>query len=241
VLAFSHVNYADGTLMPVRELCQFARQRNILTVVDGAQAIGMLDFLLRDLECDCYAACFHKWANGSHGTGALYVKREMLDRIWPSAPRGLDAAPPIATPTLAPGFADSPAALRRMGNIVPLAWPALRGSEAALEFQQQIGRSRIEARVRELAIYARLRLQQLDRAQMLTPARPGSWGGILTVRLPGRPAETLANTLVKIQRVHVRAIEWAGEAEGALRVSVHIHNTHDEIDKLALGLQQARL
>ena len=240
-LMFSHVNYADGTLMPVRELCQFARSRNIVTVVDGAQAVGMLDFLVRDLDCDCYAASFHKWVNGSHGTGALFIKREMLDRLWPSAPRGLDAVPPIDTPTQAPGFVDAPAALHRMGNIVPLVWPALRGSEAAIEFQQQIGRSRIEARIRELAIYARLRLQQLPGADLLTPARPGLWGGIVTLRLPGRPADMLANTLVNVQRVYARAIKWSGTNEGALRVSLHIHNTHDEIDKLLLGLQQARL
>ena len=66
------------------------------------------------------------------------------------------------------------------------AWPALRGVEAALEFQQQVGRSKIEARIRELAIYARLRLQQLPGIELLTPARPGLWAGILTFRVPGK-------------------------------------------------------
>ena len=44
VLAFSHVQYDDGTALPVKDLCAFARQRGILTVVDGAQALGMLEF-----------------------------------------------------------------------------------------------------------------------------------------------------------------------------------------------------
>ena len=161
VLAFSHVQYDDGAVLPVKDLCAFARQRGILTVVDGAQALGMLEFAVRDLGCDFYATCCHKWLGGSHGTGALYVRREMLDRLWPVEPRGLDSVPPVFTPTDADGNTDVPAALHKLGNIVPYAWPALRGVEAALEFQQQVGRSKIEARIRELAIYARLRLQQL--------------------------------------------------------------------------------
>ena len=69
-----------------------------------------------------------------------------------------------------------PAALHKLGNVVPQAWPALRGAEAALDLQQQVLRSRIEARIRELAIYARLRLQQIAGLELLTPARPGACG-----------------------------------------------------------------
>lgn len=239
VLAFSHVQYADGVLMPVADLCQFARQRNIITVVDGAQAVGMLDFQLRDLGCDFYAACFHKWLGGSHGTGALYVRREMLDRVWPVEPDGLDASPPVLTPTQSLGHAHVPATLHKLGNIVPHLWPALRGSESALELQQQIGRSKIEARVRELAIYARLRVQQLANAEILTPARPGLWAGILTLRSARHSGQDLATSLANGNRVFVRGIEWPGSEQGALRLSVHIFNTHDEIEKLLLGLNRA--
>ncbi|MGH8187377.1 MAG: aminotransferase class V-fold PLP-dependent enzyme, partial [Steroidobacteraceae bacterium] len=239
VMALSHVQYADGALLPVKDLCAFARQRNIVSVVDGAQAVGMLDFVLRDLDCDFYAASFHKWLAGSHGTGALFVRREMLDRLWPVAPRGIDASPPVVTPTEAVGHSNVPAALHKLGNIVPLIWPALRGVEAALEFHQQVGRSKIEARVRELAIYTRLRLQQLPAVELLTPARPGLWAGILTFRIPGRSAMELAGALMRSHRVHVRHLQWPKGKDGALRASLHIFNTHDDVEKLIMGLQQA--
>jgi isopenicillin-N epimerase len=209
VLAFSHVQYDDGAVLPVKDLCAFARQRGILTVVDGAQALGMLEFAARDLGCDFYAMCCHKWLGGSHGTGALYVRREMLDR------------------------------LHKLGNIVPYSWPALRGVEAAMEFQQQVGRSKIEARIRELAIYARLRLQQLSGIELLTPARPGLWAGILTFRMPRKTAAEIAAAMERTHRVHVRAIRWPNSAEGALRLSLHVFNTHDDVEKLVQGLQQA--
>lgn len=238
-IAFSHVQHDDGAVLPVQDLCAFARQRGILTVVDGAQALGMLEFSLRDLGCDFYASCCHKWLGGSHGTGALYVRREMLDRLWPVEPRGLDSVPPVFTPTDADGTADVPAALHKLGNIVPYAWPALRGVEAALQFQQQVGRSKIEARVRELAIYARLRLQQLQGIEMLTPARPGLWAGILTFRVPGKSAADLATAIERTHRVHARVLRWPNDPGGALRLSLHVFNTHDDVEKLIQALQQA--
>jgi selenocysteine lyase/cysteine desulfurase len=239
VLAFSHVQYDDGAVLPVRDLCSFARQRGILTVVDGAQALGMLEVAVRDFGCDFYAVCCHKWLGGSHGTGALYGRREMLDRLWPVEPRGLDSVPPIFTPTDADGTADVPAALHKLGNIVPYAWPALRGVEAALEFHQQVGRGKIEARVRELAIYARLRLQQVPGIELLTPARPGLWAGILTFRVPGKSAPDLAEAVERTHRAHVRALRWPNDPGGALRLSLHVFNTHDDVEKLIQALQQA--
>lgn len=238
VLAFSHVQYADGAVLPVADLCQFARQRNLISVVDGAQALGMLDFSLRDLGCDFYGASFHKWLGGSNGTGMLYVRREMLDRVWPTQPRGIDASPPVITPTQASGHVGVPAALHKLGNIVPLTWPSLRGAEVALEFHQQVLRSRIEARIRELTIYARLRLQELPGVDLLTPNRPGLWGGILAFRVPGRSGSDITLGLVRGHRVFARDMQWPGTTEGAVRISLHAFNTHDEVDKLFMGLQQ---
>jgi isopenicillin-N epimerase len=239
VLAFSHVQYDDGAVLPVRELCAFARQRGILTVVDGAQALGMVEFALRDLGCDIYAASCHKWLSGSHGTGVLHVRREVLDRLWPVEPRGLDSVPPVFVPTDSEGHVDVPAALHKLGNIVPYAWPALRGVEAALEFHQQVGRSKIEARIRELAIYARLRLQQLPGIELLTPARPGLWAGILTFRVAGKSAEALAEAVARSHRAYVRVLRWPNDANGALRLSLHVFCTHDDVEKLVQGLQLA--
>ncbi len=237
VLAFGHVNYADGAVLPVKDLCQFARQRNLITVVDGAQALGMLELDLHDLGCDFYAASFHKWLGGSHGAGLLYVRREMLDRLWPVMPRGLDASPPLEFPTRALASDGVPAALHKLGNTVPLLWPTLRGAESAMDFHQHVNRARIEARIRELTIYARLRLQQLPGIEILTPARPGLWAGLLTVRFASRSARELVEALQRNQRVFVSHLRWPGNDRGALRASLNIFNTHEEIERLATGLQ----
>jgi selenocysteine lyase/cysteine desulfurase len=239
VIAFSHVQHDDGAVLPVKELSAFARQKGIVSIVDGAQALGMVEFSMHELGCDLYATCCHKWLSGSHGTGALYVRREVLDKLWPVEPRGLDSVPPVFTPTDADGNADVPAALHKLGNIVPYAWPALRGVEAALEFQQTVGRSKIEARIRELAIYARLRLQQVTGIEMLTPARPGLWAGILTFRAPGKQAIDLAAAIERTHRAHARVVRLPHDEGGALRLSPHIFTTHDDIEKFVQGVQLA--
>jgi selenocysteine lyase/cysteine desulfurase len=238
VLCFSHVQYADGTLMPVKDLCQFARQRNLVTLVDGAQALGMIEVNLHDLGCDFYATSFHKWLGGSQGTGMLYVRREMLDRLWPTEPRGLDASPPVFFPADAIANDVPTAALHKLGNVVPTLWPALRGVEAAMDLHEHINRARIEARIRELAIYTRLRLQQLPGLEILTPGRPGLWAGVLTVKVAGRSSQDLAATLLRNQRIYVSNLAWPGSHDGALRICVHVFNTHEEVERLVEGLRQ---
>jgi selenocysteine lyase/cysteine desulfurase len=52
VMCFCHINYTTGLRMPVKELCQLARDHNIISVVDGAHGIGMLNLDLHDLGCD---------------------------------------------------------------------------------------------------------------------------------------------------------------------------------------------
>jgi selenocysteine lyase/cysteine desulfurase len=237
-ICFSHVQYADGAMLPVKDLCQFARQRNLMTIVDGAQALGMIEFDLHELDCDFYAANFHKWLGGSHGAGLLYIRREMLDRVWPTTPRGLDASPPIGFPSQSIANESVASALHKFGNVIPTLWPALRGAEAAMDLHRHINRARIEARVRELAIYARLRLQQLPSIELLTPSQPGLWAGILTLRFPNRPAQDLAATLQRNQRVYVSHLAFPGSENGALRLSVHAFNTHEEVERLFEGLRQ---
>jgi|HigsolmetaAR201D_1030396.scaffolds.fasta_scaffold10103_2 isopenicillin-N epimerase len=237
-LCFSHVQYADGAVLPVKELCQLARQRGLITVVDGAQALGMLQLDLRSLGCDFYAASFHKWLGGSHGTGMLYIRRDMIDRLWPVTPRGLDASPAIAFPSASVGNDGVGAALHKFGNAVPTLWAALRGVEAAMDLQQHVNRARIEARIRELAIYARLRLQQLPGIELLTPSAPGLWAGLLTMRFALRTAQELSAALARNQRIYVGALAWPGSEQGALRVSLNVFNTHEEVERLFEGLRQ---
>ena len=235
VLVFSHVQYTDGTVMPVKELCQFARERGIVSVVDGAQALGMLNFQLRELGCDLYAANFHKWMAGSPGTGFLYVRPELLQRLEPLEPHRLSADPGATAPT--PTAEGLPNATARLSAELPYAWPAWNGTSAAIDFHTSVRRDRIEARVRELLLYARLRFAQVKNLEILTPNAPGTWGGIFSFRSTRVPAPELVERVRSQSRVVVGAVDW-GIGQSAVRAAFHVFNTHDEIERLVQALQR---
>ena len=82
ILAISHVSNTLGTINPLKKLIVQAKKKGIVTVVDGAQAIAHLDVDVQDLGCDLYAFSGHK-AYGPTGTGVLYGREELLERMPP--------------------------------------------------------------------------------------------------------------------------------------------------------------
>src|SRR5688572_25856833 len=83
VLSVSHVITSTGLRMPIQEIVALAKSRNILTIVDGAQAVGNIEVDVRAIGCDAYAAPGHKWLMGPKGTGFLYIRKESLPQIQP--------------------------------------------------------------------------------------------------------------------------------------------------------------
>mgnify|MGYP001826934900 FL=1 len=83
LISFCHINYTDGCVMPVKEICALARDKGIATLVDGAHPPGMLQLNVHELGCDMYAGACHKWMLASMQTGFFYVREELLDRVWP--------------------------------------------------------------------------------------------------------------------------------------------------------------
>lgn len=82
ILAISHVSNTLGTINPLKKLIAQAKNQGIITVVDGAQAMAHLDVDMQDLGCDLYAFGGHK-CYGPTGTGVLYGREELLDRMPP--------------------------------------------------------------------------------------------------------------------------------------------------------------
>ncbi|MFZ5769363.1 MAG: aminotransferase class V-fold PLP-dependent enzyme [Bacillota bacterium] len=84
LVSISHVSRRTGTEFPVGEVCRVAHKVGAKVLIDGAQAVGVVPVDVRDIGCDYYTLSGHKWLLGPKGTGALYVRRELLDETWPS-------------------------------------------------------------------------------------------------------------------------------------------------------------
>lgn len=79
----SHMINWTGQILPAKRLCEEARKRNIITIVDGAQTFGQLDFKISDINPDYFGTSLHKWLCAPFGTGFLYVKKEHIAGLWP--------------------------------------------------------------------------------------------------------------------------------------------------------------
>jgi isopenicillin-N epimerase len=73
LLVISHVATGNGAILPVAKIANAARAKGIITVVDGAHAVGALPLDIRSLGVDFYGGNFHKWFLGPRGTGFGWV------------------------------------------------------------------------------------------------------------------------------------------------------------------------
>src|SRR5207248_822457 len=74
----------SGDLLPVAQLCKLARERGALSLVDSAQAFGVLDVDLSVVQPDFFTGSMHKWPCGPKEKGVLFVNRASQDRIAPT-------------------------------------------------------------------------------------------------------------------------------------------------------------
>jgi len=82
IVAITHLSNVLGTVTPIKEIVRIAHQRGIPVLVDGAQGAVHLDVDVRDLDVDFYVITGHK-LYGPTGVGALYGKKEWLQRLPP--------------------------------------------------------------------------------------------------------------------------------------------------------------
>lgn len=82
LLAFTGMSNSLGVITPYREICSLARERNVLTLLDGAQLVPHHRIDVKELECDFLAFSAHKML-GPTGIGALYARKELLETMTP--------------------------------------------------------------------------------------------------------------------------------------------------------------
>ena len=76
------VSNSLGTINPIKKICEFAKARNILSLIDAAQAATFLDIDVQDLDCDFMAFSAHKMF-GPTGVGVLYGRKSILSKLPP--------------------------------------------------------------------------------------------------------------------------------------------------------------
>ena len=83
VLFMSHITSPTAIIFPIRELIRRARDRGIITIIDGAHAVGQIDLDLHALGADFYSSNCHKWLMSPKGSAFLYARRDVQHLVEP--------------------------------------------------------------------------------------------------------------------------------------------------------------
>ncbi|GMQ31094.1 aminotransferase class V-fold PLP-dependent enzyme [Algoriphagus confluentis] len=235
VIAIPHITCTTGLVFPIPEISEFARSRGIFTAIDGAHGAGTFDLDLKQLGCDFYAGCFHKWLLGPSGTGFLYVKKEKLEelqaiQIGGYSDLGWDV---ISIPPKLNGYVNT----AHRFDYGTQSKALFSGAKAAADFHQSIGKAKVEQRIRQLSDLLIEGLGHLEeKVEILTPKEPASRISMVTFRSNQVNSEEL-NTLINQAGFRVRLIHEA--KLNAIRVSTHIYNSEEEIENLVSFLTDA--
>ena len=214
VLGFTHLTSTVGDLMPARELCKLARERGVLTLVDGAQSLGLIEVNLAAMQPDFYTSSAHKWPCGPKEVGVLYIHKTAQSRIWPSIVSAFPGATGISKTFESFGQRDE---------------PAIMAFGEALKFQTKIGRKMIEARSRELAQALIQGLQKIDGVQLWTSTNLKRSHSVVSFRPGNLDIPKLAAALY--EKDHIAGAPRLGADRGGLRFSPHYYNLHSEVDR----------
>ncbi len=222
VISISHTVYISGLMFPLKELCKMAHEKGVLVVADSAHGIGMLDLNMKQLGVDFFASSPYKWLGAPTGIGLFYVRKEAQDKLWP---------------TIASSGWDSRESARKYETLGQRADALAVALGEALDFQDAIGRERIERRIKALAGYLKKELKKIPGVKLHTSQDPYLSGGLTAFSVEGIEPEKMVNYLREKYNIVIRTIGNRKAGTYGVRVSTHIYVSFKHINMLLEGIK----
>lgn len=236
IVAVVYVSNVLGVTNPVKEIAAIAHRHGAKMLVDGAQSAPHLKVDVQDLDCDFYAFSGHKMC-GPTGIGALYGKKELLEKMEPIEFGGemIDRVDLYDST-----FKDLP---WKFEGGTPIIAGAV-GLGAAIDFLQEVGLDNIHRHDQALAKYAVERMTEIEDLVIYGP-RAGRTG-LVTFNLADIHAHDVA-TVIDAEGVAIRAghhccqplMRWL-HVNATARASFYIYNTEQDIDRLVDALVKTK-
>ncbi len=213
LIMLSHMISGSGAILPVKEICAEASKRGIFTLLDGAQTLGHIKIDVRDIGCDAYTGCFHKWMGAPAGTGFMYVRADRMKDIWTTVASGRWD-----------NHEDEGFRFTQRGTG---SFPILKGLEASIDFHNEIGPDRVYARIKFLGQRLRDGLRANKKVKFYSPLDESMCAGISVYNVEGLTGAQLQEAYWAKGRMRPRS---QGDKWG-VRHCTHIFNSEEEIDK----------
>ena len=213
LIGFSHISNTSGIALPAKLICEMARGKNVLTLLDGAQSLGAIDLDLKLIGCDFYTGSTHKWFMGPLENGILYVKKESASQLWPNI--------------VSVGWKESSLSVdEKYCALGQRNEATLSGISETVKFHQTIGKKNIENRIVQLNTYLKEQIKsKVPSIVFITPISSELSAGITNINLPGKKPADVTQKLYELHGI-------ATAPTGGIRIAPHIYNTLSDMDKI---------
>jgi len=226
LVALSHVDWTNGTVLPLREICSLARDHRALTLVDGAQSVGNIEVDVPATGADMYAFTGHKWVLGPEGMGAFYV-RHGLPVHSPNV--GFMSIPSPADFDQEGDYELRPDARRFEASTMSPALAAGFASAASAVYERgSAGFGEIRRKADHLAAF-------LSELPCVTVRSPGpAQSGLVSFQIEGvEPGEVIEHL-----REQGFILRYVPGPSTYIRASTHLFNTDEELEALAEAVRK---
>lgn len=235
LISVTHVPTNGGLVNPVAEVGKIAREANILYLVDACQSVGQMPIDVEQISCDLLSATGRKYLRGPRGTGFLYVRKTILDKLQPPM---LDLH--AAEWTARDRYEMRPDA-RRFENW-ETNYAARIGLGVAIDYALQWDIPTTWRRIKNLAYTLRTRLSPLP--GVIVRDRGITQCGIVTFSIEDRDPEAMRQALrqhninVSVTTASSTLLDMQARGFTSLvRASVHYYNSEEELERFCRVLE----
>lgn len=234
IVAVNHASNSLGTINPVQEIIRLAHEVGAVVLIDGAQAGAHLEIDVQAMDCDFYCLSSHKMY-GPTGTGILYGKKDLLERMPPYQGGGEMIKDVTFDKTT---YNDLPykfeAGTPNIADVVAFRY--------AMDFILELGRENIAAHEHELLQYATEKISRLKSIRLVGQAK--NKVGVLAFVVEGIHHFDIGQMLdargIAVRTGHhcTQPLMECYGIEGTVRASFAVYNTKKEVDQLIEGLER---
>jgi len=236
IIAITHVSNVTGTIVPIKEIVEIARKKNIPVLVDGCQSAAHLKIDVKDLDCDFFAISCHK-VYGPTGVGILYAKKKWLEKLPPYIGGG-GMINEVTKDNIT--FASLPD--KYEAGTMPTA--EVVAFNESIKFIQSIGIDNIINHETELTNYALEKLKKINSVNII--GNPKNKTGVISFIIKGIHPHDIS-TIVDEEGVAIRAghhccqiLHQRLKLSATARASIGIYNNKEDIDKLCNAIESCR-
>lgn len=224
----SQITSATGLILPVKEICERAKELNLLTIVDGAHVPGHVKLDLKELKADFFTGACHKWMMTPKGSSFLYVKKEFQSNLDPLIISwGYESDSPSSSPFLDyhqfNGTRD---------------FSAYLVIQDAIDFMKENNWTNVAADCRKLVKNNAERFGELLETKLLSPVTDEFLGQMISLPIKTNTPELLQKKLFTDYKIEIPVMRQ--QSNIYIRYSINAFNSQNDLDNLFDALKHIK-